>query len=113
MSLVFCSKGDSVDQSDCSNTFNLLIDKDWFPSETNTDTLAVIRFNSNGDYSENEIHANTWEIEGDCNLILFFIADLQSLDFQYEVISISSNTLKIRNPSEEILTYHTLSYLIG
>ncbi len=68
LSLISCSNDDSDDQSECSNTFNLLVDKDWFPPTESADILEVVRFDSNGDYYENENYGGTWEFEDDCNI---------------------------------------------
>lgn len=113
LSLISCSKDDSVDQSDCSNTFNLLVDKDWFPPVESADFLAVLRFDSNGNYSEDEVYAGSWEFEDGCNSIHFFVVESGELEFQYEIILISSDSFKIKDPFGAIITYHTISYLIS
>ena len=101
-----CSKDDSNEQSGCSNTFDLLVDKDWFPPEEDSDIFAIMRFNSDGDYSENGTYDGTWELESDCTTIHFYVADSGGLEFQFEIISISSNSFKVKGPFGAILTYH-------
>ena len=113
LSFIACNKDDSDKQSDCSNSFRILVDKDWFPPVESADSIAVLRFDSNNDYYENEVYAGTWEFESDCNSIHFYVGDFGGLDFQYEIISLSEGTLKIRTTSGAVIIYHTLAYLIG
>ena len=110
--LIACNKDDSDKQSDCSDSFTVLVDKDWFPPAESADSLAVLRFDSKNDYYENEVYTGTREFKDNCTMIHFFASDFSGLDFQYEVISLSG-TLKIRTASGAVLIYHTLDYLIG
>ncbi len=70
--LISCNEDNSDEQANCEGTFDLLIGKDWFPPEESADIRVVVRFDSNGDYFENEVFGGTWELEDNCTIIHFF-----------------------------------------
>jgi len=101
-----CSKDDSNEQSSCSNNFDLLVDKDWFPPEEKADFLAKMRFNSDGDYFENDTYDGTWELENDCKTIHFYVANSGGIEFEFEIQSITKDAFIIKGAFGAIVTYH-------
>lgn len=102
-----CSKDDSNVQSGCVNSFNLLINKDWFPPEEDSGFFAIINFNSNGNYSENGLQDGTWKLDSDCTTMHLIVDNTGGIEYQYQIISITSNLLKIKGPLGIIITYHS------
>ena len=106
IALSSCSEDDSSEESTCNMNFDLLVDKNWNPPEIDGDWLAVMRFDSDGKYYEDGEFDGNWEFNDNCNAIRFFVADSGGLEFEYEILSISSDSLRIKGPFGAIVTYH-------
>ncbi len=104
-----CTKPSSTTSTSTSTTTpcgidtSKLINKVWHPIG-DTSILATLHFASGGNYYENGTQEGVWINKNMCDSI--FVDRPVNWDFTFKILAVTTDTLKILNPTLGNMTYY-------
>lgn len=105
--LLSCTKPASTTSTStttpCGIDTSKLINIVWNPIG-DTSFLATLRFASGGNYYENGTQEGVWNNKNKCDSI--FVDRPVNWDFTFRILSVTTDTLKIANPTLGNMTYY-------